>query len=134
LTSGRVCVKWWADQKEIIMFGRIIRGKSVEDCVEHHNLQDQIDGLRKEVGILNCKEHKYVMNRDRQHYSPLYFGVKCEKCGEIKSMTQLEFAEHRMLFADADHKKLSDEIKRLKDYEKALKMVSASLNGKTKEK
>jgi hypothetical protein len=133
LTSGRVCVKWWADQKEIIMFGRIIRGKSVEDCVEHHNLQEQIYELRQEVGILKCKEHKYVMN-NRQHYPPLYIGVKCERCGEIKSMTQLEFAEHRMLFADADHKELSNEIERLKDYEQALEMVSASLNGKTKEK
>ena len=116
------------------MFGGVVRGNSVEDCVEHHNLQEQINELRKEVCILTCKEHKYVMNSGRQHYPPLYIGVKCEKCGEIKSMTQLEFAEHRMLFADADHKELSDEITRLKACEKAMKMVSASLNGKTKEK
>ena len=112
------------------MFGRIIRGNSVEDCVDHYVLQEQIDELKKEVGILKCKEHEYSKQCDIDD------GViaKCDKCGRVVEMTQLGFAEHRMLFADADHKVLSDEIKRLKDCEKTMKMVSASLNGKTKEK
>jgi len=82
---------------------RIIKGRGMKDCLEHRELQLQIDSLKRDVAELKCGEHEWVKYDD-----PFWFmvqAVRCKHCGK----------EDQMLFEKWDAYQIKEAKKLIKD-------------------